>query len=195
MIPFEAGLTDQTIDIFIQDDAGAPATGLAYNTSGLTCYYRKGATGSATQLSLATQTVGGAHSDGGFVEIHATNMPGVYRLDLSDTIIAAEGHVTIYVTGTGLSPSVARLIVGPNLFGHRGTAQAGAAGTITLASTANANNDFYQYATVHITGGTGAGQTRQIASYNGTTKVATVDVNWTTNPDNTSTYRVIGRIV
>ena len=81
------GATDQTIDVFIQDSTsttGGGKTGLAYNTAGLTCYYRKGATGSATALTLATQTVGGAHSDGGFVEIDATNMPGMYRLDLSD---------------------------------------------------------------------------------------------------------------
>jgi cell division protein ZapA (FtsZ GTPase activity inhibitor) len=104
----KAGLTDQTIDVFIQDSTsttGAGKTGLAYNTASLTCYYRKGATGSATQLTLATQTVGGAHSDGGFVEIDATNMPGMYRLDLSDTIVATAGTVSIMLKGaTGMAP-------------------------------------------------------------------------------------------
>ena len=97
-----AGSTDQTIDIFLQDSSsatGAGLTGLAFNSSGLTCYYRKGATGAATQLTLATQTVGGAHTDGGFVEIDSTNAPGVYRLDLSDTMIAAEGFVSVYLHG------------------------------------------------------------------------------------------------
>ena len=100
--PIPAGSTDQTIDVFLQDSSsttGAGLTGLLYNTSGLTCYYRKGATGSSTQLTLATQTVGGAHSDGGFVEIDSTNQPGMYRLDLSDTIVASEGYVTIYLQG------------------------------------------------------------------------------------------------
>lgn len=104
----KAGATDQTIDVFIQDSTsttGAGKTGLAYNTAGLKCYYRKGATGSATALTLATQTVGGAHSDGGFVEIDATNMPGMYRLDLSDTIVAAAGSVTLMLSGaTGMAP-------------------------------------------------------------------------------------------
>jgi hypothetical protein len=104
----KAGLTDQTIDVFIQDSTsttGAGKTGLAYNTASLTCYYRKGAAGSATQLTLATQTVGGAHSDGGFVEIDATNMPGMYRLDLSDTIVATAGTVSIMLKGaTGMAP-------------------------------------------------------------------------------------------
>lgn len=88
----KVGLTDQTIDIFIQDSSsttGAGLTGLVFNTASLVCYYRRGATGSATALTLATQTVGGAHSDGGFVAIDGTNMPGMYRLDLSDAIVAS----------------------------------------------------------------------------------------------------------
>lgn len=112
-----AGAADQTIDVFIQDSsstAGAGLSGLAYNTSGLKCYYRKGATGSATALTLATQTVGGAHSDGGFVEIDATNMKGVYRLDLSDTIVAAAGMVTLYLYGaTNMAPVAAEILVQP----------------------------------------------------------------------------------
>jgi hypothetical protein len=75
-----------------------------------------------------------------------------------------------------------------------GTAQAGAAGTITLRSGAVATDDYYNGAVVNIYSGTGAGQSRRITDYNGTTKVATVDSNWATNPDNTSTYFVIGRI-
>lgn len=69
----KAGATDQTVDIFIQDSSsttGAGKTGLAYNTASLVCYYRKGATGSATALTLATQTVGGAHSDGEIGRAH-----------------------------------------------------------------------------------------------------------------------------
>lgn len=82
--------TDVTVYLFIQDSSvttGAGKTGLAYNTSSLVAYYVR-PLGSATQLTLATQTVTGAHSDGGFVEVDATNMPGLYRLDLSDAICA-----------------------------------------------------------------------------------------------------------
>lgn len=96
------GATDQTVDVFIQDSSsttGAGLTGLAYNTASLTCYYRKGATGTPTALSLATQTVGGAHSDGGFVAVDGTNCPGQYRLDLSDTIVATAGMVTVHLKG------------------------------------------------------------------------------------------------
>jgi hypothetical protein len=106
--PILAGAIDQTIDVFIMDSTsttGAGKTGLAFNTASLVCYYRKGATGSATALTLATQTVGGAHSDGGFVEIDATNMPGWYRLDLSDTMVAATPFLSVQLKGaTGMAP-------------------------------------------------------------------------------------------
>lgn len=98
--PIIAGTTDQTVDVYLVDSStGLPLTGLAYNTSGLTCYYRIGATGTSTALSLATQTVGGAHSDGGFVEIDATNMPGHYRLDLTDAMVATAGMLKLHLRG------------------------------------------------------------------------------------------------
>ncbi len=73
-----------------------------------------------------------------------------------------------------------------------GTAQAGAASTITLAAGASATDDYYNSATIHITGGTGSGQTRTISDYVGSTKVATVDSAWTTQPDATSVYEISG---
>ena len=72
-----------------------------------------------------------------------------------------------------------------------GTAQAGAAGTITLAAGESATDHLLEGALVRITGGTGSGQTRLITGYVGSTKVASVDRNWTTNPDSTSTYELI----
>ncbi|MDO8675544.1 MAG: hypothetical protein Q7K71_05445 [Candidatus Omnitrophota bacterium] len=74
---------------------------------------------------------------------------------------------------------------------HSGTAQAGAAGSITLTSGASSTDDLYKGLIVKIYGGTGVGQARTITAYNGTTKVATVAWNWTTNPDSTSTYAVV----
>lgn len=70
------------------------------------------------------------------------------------------------------------------------TAQAGAATTITLDASADANNNFYNNALILLTGGTGAGQARFISAYNGTTKVATV-ATWVTNPDNTTTFAIL----
>ncbi len=72
---------------------------------------------------------------------------------------------------------------------HTGTAQAGGASTITLATTAPGYTDLIGL-TITTTGGTGTGQTRTISGYNTTTKVATVSTAWGVQPDNTTTYSV-----
>jgi hypothetical protein len=74
--------------------------------------------------------------------------------------------------------------------GHAGTAQAGAATTITLSTRASAVDDAYNNLYVAIIAGTGSGQIRQITDYVGSTKVATV-ATWTTNPDSTSEYKIL----
>lgn len=71
------------------------------------------------------------------------------------------------------------------------TAQAGASTSITLDASASAVASFYVNDLILITGGTGVGQARYITAYNETTKVATVPA-WYTNPDNTSTFAIIG---
>lgn len=71
------------------------------------------------------------------------------------------------------------------------TAQAGAAGTITLDASASATTDFYVGLWVYLTGGTGVGQARVCTAYNGTTKVATIAPNWATNPDATTTFALM----
>lgn len=71
-----------------------------------------------------------------------------------------------------------------------GTAQAGAATTITLAAGASAVDDFYNNLYIVTTGGTGSGQTRLITDYVGATKIATVDAAWTVTPDATTTYSI-----
>jgi hypothetical protein len=71
-----------------------------------------------------------------------------------------------------------------------GTATAGAAGSITLAAGASAVNDAYKGAVITTTGGTGAGQSRVISGYVGSTKVASVYPNWVTPPDATTTYSI-----
>lgn len=68
-----------------------------------------------------------------------------------------------------------------------GTAQAGAAGTITLAAGTTGIN---VGDVIKTTGGTGSGQTRVITAWDNGTKVATIYPNWATNPDATTTYAV-----
>jgi len=76
----------------------------------------------------------------------------------------------------------------------RGTAQAGAATTITLASsdTMTASRALGKY--IYTTGGTGPNQLRQITDFSATTKIATVDSAWTVNPASGTTYLIVEQI-
>lgn len=73
----------------------------------------------------------------------------------------------------------------------QGLAQGGAASSVTLKATESAVTDFYRGVWIHLTSGTGANQSRLCTAYNGTTKVATVDTAWATNPDNTTVYEIM----
>ena len=89
-----AGATSQSVNIFVQDSSsttGAGLSGLVYNTSGLIAYFTfAGANATATAITLATlATVTTAWASGGFVEIDATHMKGLYRLDLPNAVLAA----------------------------------------------------------------------------------------------------------
>lgn len=77
---------------------------------------------------------------------------------------------------------------------HSGTAQGPGTGNnqIQLDAGASATNGAYDPGLVFIETGTGAGQTRLILQYNGSTKVATVDRDWRVNPDNTSEFVILG---
>jgi len=102
------GSTSQTVLIFIQDSiatTGAGKTGLVFNTASLVAYYAR-PRAAAVAITLATQTVTGAFSSGGFVEIDATNMPGLYRLDIPDAALATGvDSVAVMLKGaTGMAP-------------------------------------------------------------------------------------------
>lgn len=94
--------------VFIQNSSlttGAGLTGLVYNSASLTAYYvRAGA--AAAAITLATQTAAGAFSSGGFVEVDATNMPGVYRFDPPNAAFATGvDKVTFMLKGaTNMAP-------------------------------------------------------------------------------------------
>ena len=72
-----------------------------------------------------------------------------------------------------------------------GTAQAGAAGTITLAAGESATDNLYRGDRVQIIAGTGLGEHGIITAYTGSTKVATMSENWVVQPDNTSEYILV----
>ncbi len=104
------GTTSLVAYVFIQDSSvttGAGLTGLVFNSGSLVAsYVRPAAARSA--ITLATQTTTGAYSSGGFVEVDATNMPGVYRFDIPDAAIASgvRSVVVMLKGAANMSPCV-----------------------------------------------------------------------------------------
>ncbi len=92
-ITIAPGSTSQSIELYLG------ATGLTASTSGLTARYNRTRTASVS-IPLVARTIAQAWTAGGFAEVDATNMPGVYRLDLPDAALAAgASDVTIVVRG------------------------------------------------------------------------------------------------
>lgn len=123
---------------------------------------------------------------------------GFYLLDdvlqlLDDSVVGPQYYGRIYYAPTSMDL-------------HRAVAQGATASTITLGvnqtpSTATTTlgyiyptNNYYQGAYVEIISGTGEGQIRRIKEYNGSTKVATVEPDWTTTPTNASVYSIVSPI-
>lgn len=106
---------------------------------------------------------------------------GVFAAGAITAAAIADGAIdrATFAADTGLQPA------------RSNTAQAGAAGTVTLDASASSTTDFYKYHVVYLTGGTGVGQARLVTAYNGTTKVATIAPNWATTPDSSSTFAVL----
>lgn len=141
------GSTSITLLVFIQDSSsatGAGLTGLVFNSAGLTAYYaRPGA--AAAAITLATQTVNGAYSSGGFVEVDATNMPGVYRFDIPDAAIAAgvTSVVAMLKGATNMAPLLLEIQLAPapaNLTQIDGQATNGNNATLNLKQLNIVNN-------------------------------------------------------
>jgi hypothetical protein len=148
----------------------------------------------AGDVDVNVQTVGGAAitATGGRMETNTTHWGGTAvasaTVNANTTQIsgdsAAADALELHYDGT------AGAVPGTGI-GERGTAQAGAAGSITLRAGASAVDDYYRGGTIAIVAGTGAGQSgRSVSGYVGSTKVASTTPDWETNPDNTSVYEL-----
>ena len=92
-ITIAPGSTSQSIELYLG------ATGLTASTSGLSARYNRTRTASVS-IPLVARTIAQAWTSGGFAEVDATNMPGVYRLDLPNAALAAGADdVTVVVRG------------------------------------------------------------------------------------------------
>lgn len=213
------GSTSVMLDVFIQDSSsttGAGLTGLVYNTGSLTAYYHRNTANAAVAITLATATLG-TFTSSGFIVVDGTNMPGWYQIGVPNAaLITGADSVTIHLKGASnmaplpieiqLRPAPAdvqaisadttapgNLALAYNGTGYvDGTAQAGAAGSITLSSGSSSTDSFYKGFIIQPVGGTGGGQApRLCTSYTGSTKLAGVSPNWAVTPDATTTYSFI----
>lgn len=120
---------------------------------------------------------------------------GMYYLDLIATELDTKCTAVIVKSATA-GMKTTPMVLYPRRFPvlRTGTAQAGGASTITLDAGASALNSFYNGCYVNITNNSPAnalGQARRITGYVGSTKVATVEAAWGTNPDVTSTFEIL----
>jgi len=102
-LSLKAGTISKSVLVFVQDSSqsmGIGLAGLVYNTSNLVAYYcQPGVTG-ATAITLATlASTTAAYSSGGFKEIDATNMKGVYRLDIPNAALTGATSVVVMLSG------------------------------------------------------------------------------------------------
>ena len=110
-ITIAPGSTSQSIELYLG------ATGLTASTSGLSARYNRTRSASVS-IPLVARTIdqgapasAGVWIAGGFAEVDATNMPGVYRLDLPDAALAAGADdVTVVVRGASGTNGAVRTV-------------------------------------------------------------------------------------
>lgn len=101
------------------------------------------------------------------------------------------GNVGGNVTGSvGSVVAAVSLSAGDSQIIQTGTASAGGALTITIATAVGTTADLIG-CVIKITSGTGANQERIITGYVNATKVVTVNYAWVTTPDATSVYAIL----
>lgn len=185
----QAGVTIPTVTtVTNQLTAAQIATGIFQDTTagdftvagsiGKSLFTSGNAPGVAGGLALVGSNVGTVTSVSGSVGSVTGNVGG--NVTGSVGSIAAGG-----ISNASFAADTGKVTV------RSGTAQAGAATTITLDAGASATTNYYINDIIYLTGGTGAGQARFCTAYNGTTKVATVQSAWATDPDATTTFAII----
>ncbi len=87
-ILIKAGTTGYTEFVYLSN------TGYTFQTTGLKAFYIRPGINN-TQITLASQTVNGSYVSGGFVEVDPINMPGLYRFDVPDVVLASGATTSV----------------------------------------------------------------------------------------------------
>lgn len=106
-LQIKRGKTSKLARIFVPDSSatdGSGLTGLLFSSGSLTWYYIKEGEASATSVTLATMTVG-TWATGGFKEVDATNLPGIYEIGIPDAALSTGESVSMMLKGaTDMAP-------------------------------------------------------------------------------------------
>ncbi|HLX53424.1 MAG TPA: hypothetical protein VKR58_05770 [Aquella sp.] len=126
------------------------------------------------------------------------NLPKVDIVDIAGNAVSATSaqlgvNVVNWNNNVVATPNLAGVpIVDRREWIRTNTAAAIAAGTITLDASASATNNYYNGHTVYILSATtGAGQSRLITGYVGSTQVATINSNWAVTPTGTVVFTIL----
>ena len=89
------------------------------------------------------------------------------------------------------------MTIGPAEIKNSGALQSATNDTVTLVNNVSTSivDDFYNNYNLKITSGNGKGQIRKIIDYVGSTKIATLESNWTTNPSADDKYEILSSSV
>jgi hypothetical protein len=154
----QIGTTSQIVLVFIQDSSsttGAGLTGLAYNSASLTGYYKRNTASSSTAITLATISTLGTFATGGFKEVDATNMKGVYEFHPPNAALASGADSVVFCLqgATNMAPLLLEIEL---------TATTNQTDTRVAKNTALSNFAFLLVSsTDHVTPKTGATVTAQ----------------------------------
>lgn len=195
MYIFAQGGADASIDIPIRDTNGALLTGVTFNAVGARCYYRRPG-GSPVQITLVTlANAQAAHADGGFVEIDATNMAGMYRLDLPDAAVASgENWLVVYIEFTASAPTVVLILLDPQPSMIQGAVVDDASNSASTFETdlTTATDDALNDAFLLFRTGALAGQVKPVTDYTGSTKFITTEA-FTAEPAAGDQFVIVNR--
>lgn len=114
-----ADKTSLIVLLFIPDTTkadGSGLTGLAYNSAGLSAYYVRSNETAAVAITLATMTLG-TFASGGFKEVDATNLPGVYQFCIPNAALAsgASSVVVMLKGATNMPPIRFEIAISPEM--------------------------------------------------------------------------------
>ncbi len=122
-----------------------------------------------------------------------TNLQGVSgRVDSSSVVISPQ-----YYTLAPLRTWKAKFLVVDTAFVRQNTAQSGSTPSTIKLDNQNASphnvNDTYNNMGIYIVSGTGAGQSRHITDYVGSTRIASITPDWTITPTNSSIFLIYSK--